>query len=105
MHSKTDKIDAKILYKYQSLVEPNMPKVPQIDHNAIKEMLNVYEGIQASKQRFINQLESTNKEDKDLIRTLNRIIKNLDNEAVKLFNKIELLLLKDETTKRDMMLY
>ena len=102
VRSKTDKIDAKILYKYQCHVEPNMPKVPQIDHNAIKiqEMLNVYEGIQASKQRFVNQIESTNKEDKDLIRTLNRIIKSLDNEAIKLFNKIELLLLKDETTKK-----
>ena len=43
VRSKTDKIDAKILYRYQSHVEPNMPKVPQIDHNAIKiqEMLNV----------------------------------------------------------------
>ena len=102
VRSKTDKIDAKVLYKYQSHIEPNMPKVPQIDHNAIKiqEMLNVYEGIQASKQRFVNQLESTNQEDKDLIRTLNRIIKSLDTEAVKLFNKIELLLLKDETTKK-----
>jgi len=102
VRSKTDKIDAKILYRYQSHVEPNMPKVPQIDHNAIKiqEILNIYEGIQASKQRFVNQLESTNKKDKYLIRTLNRIIKSLDNEAVKLFNKIELLLLKDETTKK-----
>ncbi len=36
VRSKTDKIDAKILYRYQSHVESNMPKVPQIDHNAIK---------------------------------------------------------------------
>ena len=61
VRSKTDKIDAKVLYKYQSHVEPNMAKVPKINHHAIKvqQMLNVYEAIQASKQRFKNQLEST----------------------------------------------
>ena len=101
VRSKTDKIDAKVLYKYQSHVEPSMVKVPKINHHAIKiqEMLNVYEGIQASKQRFKNQLESTNKTHKDLVRTLKRIIDDLDMEATKLFNKIELLLLKDLETK------
>ena len=101
VRSKTDKIDAKILYKYQLHVEPSMVKVPKINHHAIKiqEMLNVYEGIQASKQRFKNQLESTNKTHKDLVRTLNRIISDLDMEATKLFNKIEFLLLKDAETK------
>jgi len=102
VRSKTDKIDAKILYKYQLHVEPSMVKVPKINHHAIKiqEMLNVYEGIQASKQRFKNQLESTNKTHKDLVRTLNRIISDLDMEATKLFNKIELLLLKDAEIKK-----
>jgi len=101
IRSKTDKIDAKVLFKYQSHVEPSMVKVPKINHHAIKvqEMLNVYEGIQASKQRFKNQLESTNKIHKDLVRTLNRIVSDLDMEATKLFNKIELLLLKDAETK------
>jgi len=101
VRSKTDKIDAKILYKYQSHVEPNMIKVPTVNHHAIKiqEMLNVYEGIQASKLRLKNQIESVNKTHKDLHRTLNRIINDLDTEAIKLFNKIELLLFKDEETK------
>jgi len=36
VRSKTDKIDAKVLYKYQSHVEPNMIKVPKINHHAIK---------------------------------------------------------------------
>jgi transposase len=101
VRSKTDKIDAKVLFKYQSHVEPSMVKVPKLNHHSIKiqEMLNIYEGIQASKQRFKNQLESTNKTYKDLIRTLNRIISDLEMEATKLFNKIELLLLKDEETK------
>ena len=42
VRSKTDKIDAKVLYKYQSHVEDNMIKVPTVNHQAIKvqEMLN-----------------------------------------------------------------
>ena len=101
VRSKTDKIDAKVLYKYQSHIEPSMVKVPVVNHKGIKvqEMLNVYENIQSSKQTFKNQIESTSKSDKDLLRTLNRIIKDLDAEALKLFNKIELILLKDEEIK------
>ena len=101
VRSKTDKIDAKVLYKYQSHIEPSMIKVPVVNHKGIKvqEMLNVYENIQSSKQTFKNQIESTSKSDKDLLRTLNRIIKDLDAEALKLFNKIELILLKDEEIK------
>ena len=101
VRSKTDKIDAKVLYKYQSHVEIKMAKVPVVNHHAIKiqEMLNVYEGILSAKQKFKNQKESTSKKHKDLLRTLNRIIENLDVEAQKLFNKIELLLLKDESVK------
>ena len=101
VRSKTDKIDAKILYKYQSHIEPSMVKVPVVNHQGIKiqEMLNVYENIQSSKQTFKNQIESTSKNDKYLLRTLTRIIKDLDTEALKLFNKIELILLKDKEVK------
>jgi len=101
VRSKTDKIDAKVLYKYQSHVESNMVKVPVVNQHAVKmqEMLNVYEGILSAKQKFKNQIESTSKEYKDLVRTLKRMIDHLDREAQKLFNKIEQLLLKDEKIK------
>ena len=101
VRSKTDKIDAKVLYKYQSHIEPSMVKVPVVNHQGIKiqEMLNVYENIQSSKQTFKNQLESTSKSDKYLLQTLNKIIKDLDKEALKLFNKIELILLKNKEIK------
>lgn len=102
VRSKTDKIDAKVLYKYQSHVEENMIKVPSINHHAIEiqEMWNVYEGIQSSKQRIKNQLEATSKSNKSLLRTIHRMIKNLEEEATKLFNKIEALVLKDESMER-----
>ncbi len=103
VRSKTDKIDAKVLYKYQSHVEDKMIKVPTVNHQAIKvqEMLNAYESIQSSKQRFKNQVESTSKSHKDLLRTLTRLIKSLELEAQKIFNKIELLLLKERETKEN----
>ena len=102
VRSKTDKIDAKVLYKYQSQVEPNMVKVPVINREVIKiqDMLNVYEGILSSKQKLKNQIESVSDSSKDLLRTINRIIKNLEEEALKIFNKIEILLLKDDNTKK-----
>jgi transposase len=101
VRSKTDKIDAKVLYKYQSHVEPTMVKIPVVNQHAIKiqEMLNVYENILSTKQKFKNQIESTSQLHKDLLRTLNRLIDNLDTEAQRLFNKIEVLLLKEEEVK------
>jgi len=102
VRSKTDKIDAKVLYKYQSHVEPNKVKVPNINHHAIEiqEMWNVYEGIQSSKQRLNNQLESTSETNKILLRIIHRMIKTHKDEATKLFAKIEALVLKDESMKR-----
>ena len=60
VRSKTDKIDAKVLYKYQSHVEPSMIKVPKVNHHAVKiqEMLNSYELLKSTTQQFKNQLES-----------------------------------------------
>ena len=96
VRSKTDKIDAKVLYKYQSHVEP-MVKIPEINQHAVKiqEMLNVYESILSAKQKFKNQIESTSKLHKDLLRTLNKLID--ETEALRLFNKVEDLLLKEES--------
>ena len=102
VRSKTDKIDAKVLYKYQSHVETDMIEVPKTNHHAIEiqEMWNVYEGMQSSKQRLKNQLESTSKTNKSLLRIIHRMIKTLEDESIKLFSKIEALVLKDETMKR-----
>ena len=102
VRSKTDKIDAKVLYKYQSHVEPNMIKVPTINHHAIQiqEMINSYELLKSTIQQFKNQLESISSNNKVLIRLTNKMIKFNETEADKLFQKIEDLLLKDETMKR-----
>jgi len=102
VRSKTDKIDAKVLYKYQSHVEPNMIKVPKINHQAIKiqEMLNSYELLKSMIQQFKNQLESISEDNKDLVRLTKKMIKLHEKEADKLFAKIEKLLFKDESIKR-----
>jgi len=102
VRSKTDKIDAKVLYKYQSHVELNMIKVPKVNHHAIKiqEMLNVYEGFRESKQKLKNQLESISSSHKDLRRTVNGMIKILEKKIENLFTKIEGLIFKDESMKK-----
>jgi len=102
VRSKTDKIDAKVLYKYQSHVEPNMIKVPTINHHAIQiqEMINSYELLKSNIQQFKNQLESISSDNKVLIRLTNKMIKFNETEADKLFQKIEDLLLKDEAMKK-----
>ena len=102
VRSKTDKIDAKVLCKYQSHIEQGMAKVPVVNTDAIRlqEMLNVYEGIQSSKQRFKNQLESVSNKNSELVGTLNRIIENLNKEASMIFDEIESALLKDDDTQQ-----
>jgi len=102
VRSKTDKIDAKVLYKYQSHVEPNMIKVPKINHHAIKiqEMLNSYELLKSMTQQFKNQLESISIDNKTLVHLTKKMIKFHETEADKLFEKIEELLFKDESIKR-----
>jgi transposase len=102
VRSKTDKIDAKVLYKYQSHVESNMVKVPTVNHHAIKiqEMLNVYEGFRESKQKLKNQLESISSSHKDLRRTVNGMIKILEKKIENLFTKIEGLIFKDKSMQK-----
>jgi transposase len=102
VRSKTDKIDAKVLYKYQSHVESNMVKIPKINHHAIQiqEMLNSYELVKSTIQQHKNQLESISKNNKYLVRSTTRMIKFNETEADKLFAKIEKLLFKDESIKR-----
>jgi len=102
VRSKTDKIDAKVLYKYQSHVEPNMVKVPKINYHAIQvqEMLNSYELLKSTIQQHKNQLESISDTNKDAVRLAKRMIKVNEIEADKLFDKIEKLLFKDESIKR-----
>jgi len=102
VRSKTDKIDAKVLYKYQSHVEPSMVKVPKINHHIIEiqEMLNSYELLKSNIQQFRNQLESISENNKDLIRLTKKMIKLNEKEADKLFAKIENLLLEDKRIKQ-----
>lgn len=102
IRSKTDKIDAKVLYKYQSHVEANMVKVPKVNHHAIKiqEMLNSYELLKSTIQRFKNQLESISSDNKNLIRLTNKMIKFHETEADHLFSRIEKLLIKDKRIKQ-----
>lgn len=97
VRSKTDKIDAKILYRYQQAVEEEMINVPSVNQYAIviQQRLNVYEQLQGSRQRMRNLIEASSKEDKYLIKMLKGEIKHLDIKMQKLFGSIKELLLSD----------
>jgi transposase len=79
-----------------------MVKVPKVNHHAIKiqEMLNSYELLKSTIQRFKNQLESISSDNKNLIRLTNKMIKFHETEADNLFSRIEKLLIKDESIKQ-----
>lgn len=102
VRSKTDKIDARVLYEYKKHIEPSMVKVPVVNKEAIKvqQMLNAYEIIQASIQRLKNQLEATSTHHAELLKILHRSISHLTKDASRLFDKIEALLLKDPHIKQ-----
>ena len=92
--SKTDRIDAKVLYRYQSQLDASRLSVPSLDHRMwqITRRRNAYEKYSQIIQTLRNLIEATDEEDKELIRSLNRQIRSLQKAADLLLDEIEELL-------------
>jgi transposase len=100
--SKTDKIDAKVLYHYHTQVEHNRINVPSLDKDVLKitQRRNVYNKYQEMIQKLRNLIESIDKQDRILIKTVQKEILALQKASEKLFNEIALLLCrKKENTQ------
>jgi len=99
--SKTDKIDAKVLYRYHTQVSSEMISVPSLDTRIIQitQRRNVYDKYQHTITQLNNLIEATRKEDKILIRSIQKQIASLEKAADKLLAEIEVLLLKQEGNK------
>ena len=99
--SKTDKIDAKVLYRYHTQISPEMISVPSLDTHVIQitQRRNVYDKYQHTITQLNNLIEATRKEDKVLIRSIQKQIASLEKAADKLLAEIEALLLKQEENK------
>jgi len=93
--SKTDKIDAKVLYRYHTQVVPKSITVPSIDTHMRKvtQRRNVYEKYQKMMGQLNNLIEASHKADKSLIASLEKQIISLEKSSQKVLAEIEKLLL------------
>jgi len=102
--SKTDKIDARVLYLYHSQIgvkKSITPAVPHIDP-AIKKITqrrNVHLHYTAMIQKLKNLLEATDSQDKTLRHALMQEIKHLQKNADSLAEEIEELLTSRDENK------
>ncbi|RUM63531.1 MAG: IS110 family transposase [Sulfurospirillum sp.] len=99
--SKTDKIDAEVLYRYASQINHEkgiVPKIPILDSwmRRLNQRRNLYEHYQMMIQQFKNLLESTYSGDRALCRELKREIVSFTQKAEKLHKEIEALLCEKE---------
>ncbi len=97
--SKTDKIDAKVLYRYHTQIEQKDITVPFLDTHmrTVTQRRNVYEKYQKMVLQLKNFIEATDKADKVLLASLKKQISSLEKSSQKLLEEIEeLLLVKEE---------
>jgi len=102
--SKTDRIDAKVLYRYHSQIgvkENIAPCVPRLDPvmKKITQRRNIHLHYTAMIQKMKNLLESLDPRDKILRLELTQEIKHLQKKADRLFEEIEKLLIPLEENK------
>jgi len=100
--SKTDKIDAKVLYRYRTQVSAEAITVPSLNSRVIQitQRRNVYDNYRHTIIQLNNLLEATLKEDKHLIRSIKKQIAHLEKAADALLEEIEKLLTKEEEQKQ-----
>ena len=99
--SKTDKIDAKVLYRYHTQIEEEAITTPFLDTHmrAITQKRNVYEKYQKMIHQLKNLIEATDTADTILLASLNNQIISLEKSSQKLLDAIEELLLANEEHK------
>ena len=99
--SKTDKIDAMVLYRYHTQIEEDTITVPSLDTHVrkITQRRNAYDKYRQAMAQLNNLIEATSKSDKVLIRSLQKQIASLQRAADKLLEEIEILLLEKQEHK------
>lgn len=98
--SKSDIIDAKMLYKFHVMLNESDITVPTIDkaQEELSEMLTYYKFLQKQRVSFSNHLEALSAKDGSLyIKTkLNREIKQLKEQEEEMIIKMKSLIISDE---------
>ena len=99
--SKTDKIDAMVLYRYHTQIAEETITIPSLDTHVrkITQRRNAYDKYRQAMVQLNNLIEATSKSDKALIRSLQEQIASLQKAADKLLKEIEKLLLQKQKHK------
>jgi len=99
--SKTDKIDARILYQFHKLIEAKDIKIPRIDQQAkaLASYLTSYEFALKQRVALSNHLESLR--DKELIALIKKDLKRAKKLEDKIFNDILEYVSKNQNLKED----
>lgn len=98
--SKSDIIDAKMLYKFNVMLKESDITVPTVNkaQEELSEMLTYYKFIQKQRVSFTNHLEALLSKDGSLfiIKKLNKEIKQLKEQEVDMILKMKSLIISDE---------
>lgn len=103
--SKSDIIDAKMLYKFHVMLSTSEISVPVIDtvHEELSEMLTYFKFIQKERVSFSNHLEALDSKNGSItiVKKLKQEIKHLRDEEAKMIVLIKELLLSNDKMKQD----
>jgi transposase len=98
--SKSDIIDAKMLYKFHVMLKENDIAIPIIDkaQEELSEMLTYYKFLQKQRVSFSNHLEALSSKDGSLyiVKKLKKEIKQLKEQEEDMILKMKLLIISDE---------
>jgi len=98
--SKSDIIDAKMLYKFHVMIDESELAVPIIDsaNEELSEMLTYYKFLQKQRISFSNHLEALSSKDRSnyIIKELKKEIKQLKGQEDSMIIKMKSLILSDE---------
>jgi len=94
--SKTDKIDAQVLYRYHTQLDPKALQVPTINLEArrLTQRRNAWDQTQEAIQKFRNLMESIDPKDKALLRSLHKQIAALEKSADALAKELKAMILE-----------
>jgi len=102
--SKSDIIDAKMLYKFHVMISDDEISIPTINsvHEELSEMLTYFKFIQKERVSFSNHLEALDSKDGSImiIKKLKQEIKHLKDEEENLITSMKKLVLSDTKMKQ-----
>ena len=94
--SKTDKIDAKVLYRYHTQLDPKALRVPAVDRQSrrLTQRRNVWHQYQETIRKLRNLIESIDPKDASLLRTIHKQIASLEKASKSIAEELKRMMLE-----------